>query len=73
MTLLNASSFIYITSSVNALDSTARTRGMAHQTVKSFFKVNGQELSAHNREFSSSMNFVTKDQWSASPGAVPGQ
>jgi hypothetical protein len=66
MTLLNASSFIYITSSVNALDSTARTRGMAHQTVKSFFKVNGQELSAHNREFSSSMNFVTKDQVLAS-------
>tara|TARA_B100000586_G_scaffold191527_1_gene140999 strand:+ start:765 stop:1265 length:501 start_codon:yes stop_codon:yes gene_type:complete len=66
MTLLNGSSFIYSTSSVNAIDSIAKARGMTHQTVKSFFKVNGRELSAHNRQFSSKINFKVKDKVLAS-------
>ena len=66
MTLLNGSAFIYSTGKVSAIDSTAKAAGRGHQTVKSFFKINGRELTAHNRQFSARANIITKDQVLAS-------
>ena len=71
MTLLNGSIFVYGTSSVivrggtNA-HNTIVAANTVPQTVKSFFKVNGKELTAHNRQFNATNNFITKDQVLAS-------
>tara|TARA_B100000809_G_scaffold94301_1_gene92924 strand:- start:305 stop:805 length:501 start_codon:yes stop_codon:yes gene_type:complete len=60
MTLLKGSAFIYATSSVEALESSAKARGMAHQVPKSFFKLNGRELTAQNRRYQSTVNTKSK-------------
>ena len=61
MTLLNGSAFIYATSSVEALDSFSKAKGMAHQVPKSFFKVNGRELTAQNRTYKADINIIDFD------------
>ena len=60
MALLMASSSIYTNSSVNAIDSTFKAAGGAKQVVKSFFKVNGRDLTAQNRSFDMSSNIIGK-------------
>lgn len=60
MTLLKGSAFIYATSSVEALDSFSKAKGMAHQVPKSFFKLNGRELTAQNRKYQSNVNTKAK-------------
>jgi|TARA_B110001454_G_scaffold81065_1_gene78156 hypothetical protein len=60
MTLLKGSAFIYATSSVEALDSVSKARGMAHQVPKSFFKLNGRELTAQNRKYKAQVNTKAK-------------
>jgi hypothetical protein len=60
MTLLKGSAFIYATSNVEALDSVSKARGMAHQVPKSFFKLNGRELTAQNRQYKSTVNTKSK-------------
>ena len=60
MTLLNGSAFIYATSSVEALDSISKARGMAQQVPKSFFKLNGRELTAQNRTYKADINIKAK-------------
>ena len=61
MELLHASSYIYAACNVDVMDSTAKAAGGAKQSVKSFFKVNGRELTAHNRTFSMSANLLAAD------------
>ena len=58
MALLTASSAIYANGSVEAINTTAKAAGFSHQTVKSFFKVNGRELTAQNRKFSMSVDVI---------------
>jgi hypothetical protein len=58
MPLVSASSLIYGNARVVAVDSIGKARGAMPQAVKSFFKVNGEEITAHNRSFSSSIKAV---------------
>tara|TARA_B110001454_G_scaffold219090_1_gene249852 strand:- start:974 stop:1474 length:501 start_codon:yes stop_codon:yes gene_type:complete len=60
MALLMASSSIYANASVNAIDSKFKAAGGAKQVVKSFFKINGRELTAQNRTFDMSSNIIGK-------------
>ena len=60
MTLLKGSAFIYASSNVEALDTESKGRGMAHQVPKSFFKVNGIELTAQNRKYKSDVRTKAK-------------
>ena len=60
MALLMASSSIYANGSVNAIDSKFKAAGGAKQIVKSFFKVNGRELTAQNRKFNMNTNIIGK-------------
>jgi hypothetical protein len=60
MALLMASSSIYANASVNAIDSKFKAAGGAKQDIKSFFKINGRELTAQNRSFEMDSNVVGK-------------
>jgi len=66
MALHTASSLIYGSSRIVATDSVGKASGATPQSVKSFFKVNGVEITAHNRSFSSSTQSVTKSMVLAS-------
>ena len=60
MALLMASSSIYANASVNVIDSNFKAAGGAKQDIKSFFKINGRELTAQNRSFDMGSNVVGK-------------
>jgi len=60
MALLMASSSIYANASVHAIDSKFKAAGGAKQDVKSFFKVNGRELTTQNRSFEMGSNIIGK-------------
>jgi len=60
MALLMASSSIYANASVNVIDSNFKAAGGAKQAIKSFFKINGRELTAQNRSFDMGSNVVGK-------------
>jgi hypothetical protein len=55
-----ASSSIYANASVNVIDSNFKAAGGAKQAIKSFFKINGRELTAQNRSFDMGSNVVGK-------------
>ena len=61
MALLMASSSIYANAHVNAIDSKFKAAGGAKQSVKSFFKINGKELTAQNRSFNMNVNVIGKN------------
>jgi hypothetical protein len=60
MAVLMASSSIYANASVNAIDSKFKAAGGSKQVVKSFFKINGRELTAQNRTFEMGSNIIGK-------------
>ena len=58
MAVLKSSSTIYGNSLVGALDSITKAAGGGKQDLKSFFKVNGRELTAQNRTLAVNKNIL---------------
>jgi len=61
MALVAASAFIHSAATVDAVDSTDRARGGGKHVAKSLFKVNGRDVTAHNRKFASGSDPIAKN------------